>query len=39
MGHNDGIDYAYRNTELIDWLIRQRRTDFAYIKEFCEDLF
>lgn len=39
MGHNDGIDYAYRNTELIDWLIKQRRTNFDYIKEFCEDLF
>ncbi len=28
-GHNDGIDQAYRNTELIDWLLRQRRTDFT----------
>ena len=38
-GHNDAIDYAYRNTKLVDWLISQRRTDFGYVKEFCEDLF
>ena len=38
-GHNDGIDYAYRNTDLIEWLISQRRTDFSPVKEICEDLF
>lgn len=35
LGHNDGIDYAYRNTDLIDWLLSQRRTDFSIIPEFC----
>lgn len=39
MGHNDGIDYAYRETELIEWLIAQRRTDFEYVAEICEDMF
>ena len=38
-GHNDAIDYAYRNTKLVDWLIAQRRRDYSYIKEFCEELF
>ncbi len=39
MGHNDGIDYAYRHTKLIDWLLEQRRTDFSEVKEVCWDLF
>ena len=38
-GHNDGIDYAYRNTDLIRRLTEQRRTDFGYIPEVCEELF
>lgn len=38
-GHNDGIDYAYRNTELIERLLKQRRTDFGYIPDVCEDMF
>lgn len=39
LGHNDAIDYAYRPTKLIDWLISQRRTDFSEVKEVCWDLF
>lgn len=38
-GHDDGIDYAYRNTKLIDWLTKQRRTNFEYVPEICEDIF
>jgi len=38
-GHNDGIDYAYRHTELLDWLLAQRRTDFSYVPEVCESMF
>lgn len=38
-GHNDGIDYAYRSTELMDILIKSRRTNFDYVPEFCEELF
>ncbi len=38
-GHNDGIDYAYRNTKVIDWLVSKRRTDFDYIPEMYEELF
>lgn len=37
--HNDGIDYAYRNTKLIEWLVAQRRTNFDYIPEICEEMF
>lgn len=33
--HNDGIDDAYRNTDLIPWLLSMRRTDFSIIPEFC----
>ena len=25
MGHNDGANYAYRETELVDWLLSRRR--------------
>ena len=39
MGHGDGIDYAYRSTELIDWLISQRRTDFEPVPENCSEYF
>ena len=38
-GHNDGIDEAYRNTEVLPWLLAQRRTDFTPPPEFCSELF
>ena len=38
-GHNDGIDSAYRHTELIDWLLAQRRTDFEPVAENCSEYF
>lgn len=38
-GHNDGIDFAYRNTKVIAWLLQQRRTNFEYIPEVCESIF
>ena len=38
-GHNDGINYAYRETELIDWLVAQRRTNFDRIPDACEKYF
>ena len=38
-GHNDGIYEAYANTDLIDWLLAQRRTDFSYIPCVCEEFF
>lgn len=37
--HNDGIDEAYRNTDLIEWLLSHRRTDFGHIPELCEEMF
>lgn len=37
--HCDGIDYAYRNTKLIQWILRQRRTNFDYVPEICEEMF
>ncbi|MBR5507220.1 MAG: prolyl oligopeptidase family serine peptidase [Clostridia bacterium] len=38
-GHNDGVDCAYRNTKVMDWLLQQRRTNFEYIPEVCEEMF
>lgn len=38
-GHNDGIDEAYRNTEIIDWLLGQRRTTDEIAYEFCRECF
>lgn len=38
-GHNDGIDFAYRNTKLISWLLAQKRTNFEYVPDVCEDCF
>lgn len=38
-GHNDGIDFAYRSTKLMDWLMEKRRTNFDYIPEICEEMF
>lgn len=34
LGHNDTIDHAYRNTNLIDCLLKSKRVDFSDIKEF-----
>lgn len=39
MGHNDAIDYAYRQTDLIDRLLSYRRTDFTPVPEFCHECF
>ena len=38
-GKLDGIDYAYRNTDLIEWLLSKRRTDFSEISEVCSECF
>ena len=38
-GHNDGIYEAYKNRDLIEWILKQRRTDFEPVKEICWDLF
>lgn len=37
--HNDGIDEAYRNTDLVEWLLSHRKTDFSRVPEFCEEYF
>ncbi len=39
LGHNDGIDYAYRSTSVLSWLLEQRRSDFSPVAEICEDCF
>lgn len=39
LGHNDGIDYAYFNTDIIDWVLEKRRTNFERVKEVCEEFF
>ncbi len=38
-GHNDGINYAYSSTDLIEWLLAQRRTDFNPISDVCSEYF
>ena len=37
--HNDGIDYAYQQTDLITRLLSYRKTDYEHIPEPCENLF
>ena len=32
-GHNDGIDAVYRDTDVIAWLISQKREDFTPVPE------
>lgn len=39
LGHNEGIDYAYRHTDLIERLLKLRKTDFSRVKEPCEEYF
>ena len=39
LGHNDGIDYAYRHTDLIGRLLSFRKLDFSHVPEICEDIF
>ncbi len=31
--HNEGIDAAYRTTDVIDWVLSQQRTDFTPVPE------
>ncbi|MBR6738033.1 MAG: dienelactone hydrolase family protein [Clostridia bacterium] len=38
-GHNDGIDYAYSSTNLIERLITYRKSNFSHVLEPCEELF
>lgn len=38
-GHNDGIDYVYRETDLIPRLLSYRKQDFSHIPEPCEEMF
>ena len=38
-GHNDGINEAYENTDLTEWLLAQRRSDFSEIAECCSNCF
>ena len=38
-GHVDGISEAYENTDLIDWLLSKRRTDFSRVPEAFEQYF
>lgn len=38
-GHDDGINYAYGQTDLIDWLLQQRRSDFTFIPDACSEYY
>ena len=37
--HNDGIDYSYRETDLINRLLSYRKCDFNHVPKPYEDLF
>ncbi len=39
LDHNEGIEAAYRDTDLVDRLLAARRTDFTYIPDICEEMF
>lgn len=39
LGHNEGIEYAYGHTDMIDWLLAQRRTDHTPEPEFLSEYF
>ena len=38
-GHNDGIEKAYEDPYLVNWLIDLRRQNFNLIPEFLEEMF
>lgn len=38
-GHNDGIYEAYKNRDLIEWLISKRRTNFELVREAFSEAF
>lgn len=38
-GHNDGIEKAYEETDMIEWLLSQRRTNFSALPETYSELF
>ena len=38
-GHNDGIEYTYFNTDIVSWLLENRRTNFEIVKDVCEECF
>lgn len=37
--HNDGIDYAYQKTDLVERLLTYRKNDFDHVPEPCENMF
>lgn len=37
--HETGIDYAYKDDTLMNWLLKQRRTDFEPVAEYCSEWF
>lgn len=39
LGHNNGAEEAYNNTDLIPWLLSQRRTNFKPVPESLSELF
>ena len=39
MDHGDGIEYAYENTDLLRWLLTQRKKDFNPVAEACSEFF
>ena len=38
-GHDDGINHAYGQTDLMEWLLQQRRTDFSFVPDACSEYY
>lgn len=39
LGHNEGIEKAYEDPYLVNWLIDRRKQNFNFIPEFLEEMF
>lgn len=39
LDHNDGIEYAYRETDLLKWLLLQKKSNRTTVKEFLSEMF
>ncbi len=39
LNHEQGINLPYSDTDLLDWILAQRRGDFSRVKENCEEMF
>ena len=38
-GHDNGINHTYANTDVVPWLLQQRRTDFSFVPDACSQYY